>query len=649
MDLVDIALTQEGYRESGTNHTKFGSWYGQQGPWCHMFVSWCAYQLQKKSGSKILGRYVPKEAACVRGESWYKEHGRYASRGSYTPRRNDIIYFSGTRHAGANHVGIVMSCSGGKVHTIEGNSGNKVTRNSYSTSSTRIRGYGVVAPYLNGSFASSKVGTRYANIETYPAEFTAYSQNGQKTASGKTADYRKMMIAAPSNFPFGTKIRVSGTGTKYDGKIFTVTDRGGAIHKFKDSSGKTRYRFDILMKDNATCNSFGRRKGKASTVKATTYSIGSAMTDSVGSSTSSGQDNKAKINQEIALIRKVLKRYEATKKIPDYKVKMTSEQIVQAKAPAVQLYVQYGKSVYEVAVEDDLRVEWERKGTPGKLTFTTIRHKVLREGSGVLLKVNGQKFFYGYIFTIKETKEQENVQVTVYDQLRYLKNKDTYVYSNKTASQVIRMIAKDFELKTGKLANTRCLVTRSESDAELFSVIENALQETLLVTGETYTLYDACGKLMLSKPSEMKVNSALIDADTAQDYTYDHGIDSGVYNQIKLAYENNGKMDMYISKDSNTIGKWGVLQYYEKVDSPKLAKIKGKLLLKMYNHVSRNLSINDAFGSVHVRAGSLVPVLLTLSDIKVSSYMLVTKVVHKFENGLHTMDLTLTGGAFDDD
>jgi hypothetical protein len=89
------------------------------------------------------------------------------------------------------------------------------------------------------------------------------------------------------------------------------------------------------------------------------------------------------------------------------------------------------------------------------------------------------------------------------------------------------------------------------------------------------------------------------------------------------------------------------LQYFEKTDSPKTAKLKAKTLLQLYNRETRTLSISEAFGDYRVRAGCLLPVIMTLYDTKVSSYLMVDQVKHKFENGVHTMDIDLSGGVFD--
>ncbi|MFR8334419.1 MAG: hypothetical protein ACLU9S_20410 [Oscillospiraceae bacterium] len=72
------------------------------------------------------------------------------------------------------------------------------------------------------------------------------------------------------------------------------------------------------------------------------------------------------------------------------------------------------------------------------------------------------------------------IQITVYDQLYYLKNKDTYVYSGKTATAVLRMIAEDFQLNVGSLEDTGYVIgSRVEDNHTLFDIIQNALDETL--------------------------------------------------------------------------------------------------------------------------------------------------------------------------
>ena len=161
-------------------------------------------------------------------------------------------------------------------------------------------------------------------------------------------------------------------------------------------------------------------------------------------------------------------------------------------------------------------------------------------------------------------------------------------------------------------------------------------------------LYDEVGKLQLTDVAKMKVNTCLVDAETGQDYSYKTTIDSDVYNQIKLVYENKkkGTFDLYVTKDSKNIGKWGTLQYLDKIDNPDIGKLKSKALLKLYDKKKRTLTISGVIGNINVRGGSLVPVMLDLGDITVANYMLVEKVTHTFKNREYTMDLVVSGGNF---
>lgn len=505
-DIVDVALGEVGYAETGNNQTKYGQWMGQNGqPWCHMFVSWCAEQAGETAA-------VPRTASCSFGSQWFDARGRLKARGSYTPKRGDIIYFG----AGA-HVGIVEKSDGGMVYTVEGNSSNRVSRNSYSLGDGKISGYGV---------------PQYTNLN--------------------------------------------------DGSV----DKGG-----------------------------------------------------------SSTQKKTPKNELIYLRRVLKKKKPKLTRLEEWNVKETQRQ---STGRAVVL-VKNGKKEFFVPVLDGMKVVWERKGMPGKLTFETKYDKTYKitEGNAVLVVVGGNKFFYGFVFSRTISKDGI-VSCVVYDQLRYLKNKETMIYKKQTADQVIKTIAERFHLSCGTLDNTVYRHSAIEDNVTLFDMIQNVLDETLLVKNKVYVLYDKVGKLCLTDIAKMKVDACLIDARTGEDFTYKASIDENVYNQIKLVYENKdkGSLDYYMTKHSKNINKWGVLQYVEKIDDPDIGKLKSQALLKLYNQKRRALTVSNVIGCKKVRAGSLVPVVLKLYDMKVSNYMLVEKVTHTFKDRQHTMELVLSGGEF---
>lgn len=149
-DVVYAAQSQVGYLEKKSdayldnftanagngNYTKYGKWYGlNPAEWCDMFMAWCANQAGEL---ETVGKYayVPYHV------DHFKRKGEYFDRGVQKPKAGDIIFFGN-----ADHVGIVESCNGSTVFTIEGNTKNSagiggVLRHSYAIGSTYIMGYG---------------------------------------------------------------------------------------------------------------------------------------------------------------------------------------------------------------------------------------------------------------------------------------------------------------------------------------------------------------------------------------------------------------------------------------------------------------------------------------------------------------------------
>ncbi len=315
----------------------------------------------------------------------------------------------------------------------------------------------------------------------------------------------------------------------------------------------------------------------------------------------------------------------------------------------VELLIQHGNQVFQPVVEEGITWSTERKNTPGQLVFKVVKDDIINftEGDAVRMKVNGTGVFYGFVF--KKKRDKSNIiTVTAYDQLRYLKNKDTYVYTNKTASELITMIAADFQMNTGFIENTEFkIASRVESNTSLFDMIQNALDLTLQNMKYMYVLYDDFGKLTLKGLDNMRLN-LLIDEETGENFDYESSIDDDTYNRVKLTFDNEktGKREVYIAQSGENINQWGVLQYYDTLKEGENGQAKADALLELYNAKTRNLTVKNAFGDVRVRAGSMVVVILNLGDVQVKNLMLVEKCKHEFKESQHLMTLTLRGGEF---
>ena len=313
-----------------------------------------------------------------------------------------------------------------------------------------------------------------------------------------------------------------------------------------------------------------------------------------------------------------------------------------------------GKDLLYPVTEEGIEWTTERRSTPGKLSFKILRNgsSSFSEGAPVRLKINDKNIFYGFVFSQKRNRDQI-ITINAYDQLRYLNNKDTYVYENKTASQFLKMIASDFSLQTGTIENTKYVIaSRVEDNTSLFDMIENALDMTLQNKKQMFVLYDDFGRLTLKNISSMYVQNRgvylMIDEETGENFDYTSSIDDDTYNKVKLTYDNEetGKREVYIAKDSKHINEWGVLQYFDTLSKGENGQAKADALLQLYNKKTRNLKIKKVIGDTRVRAGSMIMVNLNLGDVKLKNFMLVEKAKHTFKLDEHYMELTLRGGEF---
>lgn len=159
--LLEIARAELGYMEKasnsnlddktanagGANWTKYArdlhaAGYYQANKngyaWCDVFVDWCFWKL---GGSREKGEWLECQtglygAGCSFSAQYYRNAGRFDK----TPKPGDQIFF-GTSGS-EEHTGIVESVDASQVHTIEGNSSNRVQRCTYALNSTKIVGYG---------------------------------------------------------------------------------------------------------------------------------------------------------------------------------------------------------------------------------------------------------------------------------------------------------------------------------------------------------------------------------------------------------------------------------------------------------------------------------------------------------------------------
>ena len=331
----------------------------------------------------------------------------------------------------------------------------------------------------------------------------------------------------------------------------------------------------------------------------------------------------------------------------------------------IQLLVNNKRGVFDITpfVVEKITVTTQRKNSAGILEFKFARDLVsqnnlsisIDEGNAVQLTVNGNKIFKGFVFEKTRNKDQI-ISIKCYDQIRYLQNKQSYTFVDKTASDIIKSIASDFRIITGRVQDTSYILPPLNIDNQrLLDTIMKAIDLTSYNNKELYIFYDDVGELTFRKVADMYTTYLFTNDTNITNFNYTSTIDKEVYNQIKLYKDNEktGKREIYLAKDNANIGNWGVLQYYERVEdnlNEAQAKKLAEDILKLKNKVAESLSIevqnvDDTLKLEKLRAGNYVYVLIkVLSSGDFSKTCLIEKCTHTFSDNEHSLKLELNGG-----
>lgn len=281
--VIRIALNEEGYLEKksnsqlesktanagSANYTKYGKWYGLNPDlWCAMFICWIFNEAYGETAAKKLlaGKF---SAACEEIRQNFIGKKQYHTA---NPQIGDIVFFKGTRHAGANHIGIITDVSQGRIYTIEGNTsggsyvidnGGGVAKKSYGISYSRILGYGRPAydglPNQNPATETNSAYTKKQFIRDVQSVTGAKTDGiaGPETLS-KTITVSKTVNRKHPIVKFIQKyLNVLGyncgtvdgiAGTKFDAAVRAYQKANGCISDGELTAGKNTWRTLLGLK-----------------------------------------------------------------------------------------------------------------------------------------------------------------------------------------------------------------------------------------------------------------------------------------------------------------------------------------------------------------------------------------------------------------
>ena len=316
----------------------------------------------------------------------------------------------------------------------------------------------------------------------------------------------------------------------------------------------------------------------------------------------------------------------------------------------IKLLIENKDNVYDATslLEGEVNIENSIDSSAGKLVCRIIRDGIVQfvEGNKIQFFAGEKLLFSGWIMKKSRTSEQI-ITVTAYDQFFYMiQNKDTYMYYNKKASELIQMIAGDYGLETGEICDSIWRIPqRIEEGQTLLDMILTALDLTKKEIGKEYFFYDEGGKLTLKEKKDMVTDVILQCNGSIEDFLYTTDISEDTYNGVQLFQA--GRLETerlsYGAEKAEDVKKWGRLLYYQRVDH-RLAqhdlKAIADTLLAEKCRVKKILVLKQMAGDTILRAGNSIMVEIPeLAEISLKGMFVIERCMHRFENGSHRADL----------
>lgn len=278
-----------------------------------------------------------------------------------------------------------------------------------------------------------------------------------------------------------------------------------------------------------------------------------------------------------------------------------------------------------------------------------INAKTLRErsidfklGAEVRVLYDNKEVFRGVLFgqSIDTNGEQS---LTAYDYNVYLvKNFDTVVAKNKTATQILKDLCARYGIETGQLADTQHVIkshiVRGKSLDEIVGV---ALTTTEKATGKKFRLANFEGKLTLINVKEEMKSVVIQNGKNLMSANYSESIDE-VRTSVKLT-GGDEKKPIVATATSDLTSQYGQMQYYEHHSDVKKTSELDLLARSILTNLStpkREFKV-EAIGNTEVTSGVNIAVKDAMTGVQGAFY--VSADTHSFNaDGTYSMSLQLS-------
>lgn len=309
---------------------------------------------------------------------------------------------------------------------------------------------------------------------------------------------------------------------------------------------------------------------------------------------------------------------------------------------------------------EQIDITWSLEGNAGAMDISCVedRNVTLEEGDVVSLKVDGKQFFYGWIFKV-DRSAYSSTKYKVFDIKRYLVYKDVDVMGNETINQFFERVCKMMKINYIISGTSNYILPSKLHDGETYNnMLQYALDQNFIGTGKRFCIRANGPKLELIDCEQNKLDMIIGDRSLLLDYQYSSDIEN-THTAFKVQRELSSEEQKKVSgaklittrktlthQDQTNIKRWGVLQYYEKLDAKWTDSQMAQhleLLKRVYNRKTKKLKI-ECLGDVSAIPGNMLTLFISdleNDNVAQRTYSLITEARHTITHKDHHMSLDM--------
>lgn len=267
-------------------------------------------------------------------------------------------------------------------------------------------------------------------------------------------------------------------------------------------------------------------------------------------------------------------------------------------------------------------------------------------GQECYLYLDGNEIFRGLLMS-DGRNDQHTIPIQAYDEcVRLSNNKDSFSYTDKTATYIFKDCLQRLGLSLGGADETGYRIGELVKKATTYwDVIQDAMSQTYKATGVRFYVYSSKGKIYLKKRTASKTMPVLSQDSNIVTYDYNRSIyDTRTRLQLTTS-KGNKKGSTVNSALEKKIGRFQDVQSVDEDISQSDINQRINIFNWEKGIVAQTLKVT-AIGDISCVAGACVYVDIPEAGVK--RVMYIDEDKHTFENGKHTMSLTLSYESTED-